>query len=426
MKYLFIVTESASANGICTKAIMDVLAKNNEVFCITNREWGSETSYVKDGIAYYTVKPRLVYRISSMIAKRNMPQLLKKALQLIKRVMDRAKLLVSLPTWPLISPAYSKRIEKEARRLCGEFGIACIVPVYTQIDTLIAADRIKKDHDEIMYIPYFLDSLSGGYGLRVFSEMQTRVRALRWERRLLQSADWIIAMESSRKHHEKYSFSESYYGKMKFLDLPLLRTELPDAAEPLFDEKCCNLVYVGTLPHGIRSPKYILNVFKMLEGQQYQLWFIGTNDNVTLNEAVSEDTRIHIVGRCSHEIAMQYELQADVLINIGNTNPNMTPSKIFEYMSFAKPIVSTKASDEEPSVRYLGKYPQTLILDEERTDFASAAEELKSFIERSSTQGIDCGRIHEVFFRNTPQAFADFLEEQTGAEKNEGSADQFI
>lgn len=410
MKYLFIVTESESANGICTKAVMKQLAAEHEVYCITNREWGMPEQFAEDGITFCTVKPRLVYRISSMLTRRELPLRQRKILQKLNRVLDRGKLVLSLGIWPLLSPAYARRIEKVARKLCRDTNIDCIIPIYTQIDTLIAASRIKKTNKDIFYIPYFLDSLSGGYGLRVFTPEQTRNRALAWERRLLPNADWIIAMESSRAHHAQYSASENYYDRILFYDLPLLRTELPAPAAPLFSSQNCNIVYVGTLPSGIRSPEYILKVFQYLKGARYQLYFVGTSDCAELNEAAQKDPRIHVVGRCSHEAAMQYEMQADILVNIGNTNPYMTPSKIFEYMSFGKPILSAVAVDREPSRHYLEKYPQALILDERERDYEKAAESVCKMIARSAAEPVDLAGVHEVFYKNTPGAMADFLE----------------
>ena len=162
MNYLFIVTESESANGICTAAVMKELVSNHEVYCLTNREWNAPVQYEKDGVLFYTVNPRLTYRLRSMLSHRKMPQTIKAVLHKAVFVLERCKLVLSLGSWPLLSAAYTRRIEKAARKICREKGIQCIVPIYTQIDTLIAARRIKKKQKDMLYIQYFLDSLSGG------------------------------------------------------------------------------------------------------------------------------------------------------------------------------------------------------------------------------------------------------------------------
>lgn len=404
MKYLFIVTESLSANGVCTKAVMERLAKDHRVFCITNREYGGPLQYEQHGVSYYTVKPRLVYRLESRVAH-DAPgkRWIARAIPLI----NKPKLLLTVGSWPLISPAYARRIGRLAKKLCRREGVGCIVPVYTQIDTLVAACRVKRAIPGVRYVPYFLDSLSGGYGPRWFTAQQTRRHGLRWERRLLPSADAIVCMSSSRTHHEKYSADAPYYHKIRYFDLPLFRIEPVEPGDPLMDHTKRNLVYVGTLPGGIRSPRYVLEMFRQLEGDGWQLYFIGSSSCPEL-DAVT-DPRIHVVGRVDHDLALRYEAQADILINIGNTNPNMTPSKIFEYMSFGKPIVSTMAVEQEPSRAYLERYSMALLLDERKDTPKSAAAQLTKFA--ATVRPVDQAQVFETFYPNTPAAFVEFLKE---------------
>lgn len=400
MKYLFIVTESASANGICTLAVMKELAREAEIFCITNREPGMRGEFRRDGIHWQTVKPRLVYRMGALLSRRDILPL-----RWLRFVLDRAKLVLTLPVWPLHSLLYARRIERAARRLCRREKIDCIVPVYSQIDTLIAAARIKKRHPQVLYVPYFLDSLSGGYGLRIFSPKQTVKRGLAWERKLLKNADRIIAMESSRGHHRHHSAGESYYSRMVFLDLPLLGE--PIQTEPVLDPEKRNLVYVGTMPRGIRSPEYLLNVYRHLRGENYRFWFVGCEDCPSLTEAAKRDGRIRLAGRCSHRQALAYEAGAAALVNIGSRNPGMTPSKLFEYLSFGKPIISTAGSEEEPCRGYLQKYPAALILDENQRDFEAAARRLEAFLEQAAS--VEPEQVRRLYVENTPQATAAFL-----------------
>ncbi len=412
MKYLFIVTESESANGICAKAVMERLLPEHEVFCITNREYGAPKENNCDGIHFRTVRPRLHYRILSRLT--HSPGLSsgkQKLIKLLAAGISNFKLLLTMSIWPWNAPLYTNRIYRCAKKLCKQQKINCIVPIYTQIDTLIAANRIKKKNSHIRYVPYFLDALSGGYGLRFFSPEKTIRKGLRWERRLLSNADDIIVMESSREHHQKYSCKEAYFSRIHYYDIPLLLppTSLPTDSAPLMDPKKINLVYVGTLPSGIRSPSYLLRVFQELKGEQWQLYFVGTADCQELNAAESTDSRIHVIGRVPHKIALAYESQGSILVNLGNTNPRMTPCKIFEYMSFGKPIVSTAPIPEEPGSRYLQHYPASLILDTTLSEKQAAAQ-LLSFAEEFAGGHVDANLIRERFQANTPDAVSALLQ----------------
>ena len=103
-KILFIVTEIDSANGICTQAIMNKMIEQNiEVYCVTNKECNFNDSYRKQNVNYFTVKPRLVYRISSVLKHKKMNSLKYNLLKIIFFILNKIKMLISLPTWPLTS-----------------------------------------------------------------------------------------------------------------------------------------------------------------------------------------------------------------------------------------------------------------------------------------------------------------------------------
>lgn len=409
MKYIFIVTEANSANGHCIKNIMKVLTQDgHQVFCITNREHKEESCYEIDGVKYFSVKPRFVYVLSSYIERENISVFKKRSLKKIIAFLTKAKQLLFLGVWPWLSPCYTNRIYKALKALYLQEGADCVVPVYTQIDTLIAAKKLKKHYPNICYIPYFLDSLSGGYGLTLFTKKQTIKKGLRWERKLLNNANQIVMMQSSKSHHEVYSVNQPYYQRIQYFDLPLLSETKVDVCLLNLNQNKKNLLYVGTLPHGIRSPKYFLETIRLLKGADWEFYFIGTEDCQILNEVAKLDGRIHVLGKIPREMALCYEMQANVLVNIGNTNPNMTPSKIFEYMSMGKPIISTKPIKNEPSLPYLSKYPKVLLLDENALPPKEAAEQIEAFCNTLHNVGFET--VRNLFYQNTPNAFAHFLE----------------
>ena len=176
-KILFIVTESRSANGICVKAVMDELVdRGNEVFGLTNRELGDgKNDEIRNGVMYSTVKPRLCYRLDARALSLPKGSKLRRLISLLSFVLNKAKLIITYPTWPLISSAYAGRIYRKAMSICKTQGIDTVIPIYTQIDTLIAAERIKRKIPNIKYVPYFLDAFSGGYGPKVFSKEWTEI-----------------------------------------------------------------------------------------------------------------------------------------------------------------------------------------------------------------------------------------------------------
>lgn len=409
MKILFIVTELNSANGICSQAVMcELIKQGHSVYCVTNSEHIPPSDL--DGIKYSLVRPRLVYRL---FQKANLSSnlLIKLIWQFIATVLNKLKLLLSIPTWPLISPSYTGRIYKISQKICEDENVDVVIPVYSQIDTVITAEKIKKRYPSIRYIPYFLDSLSGGYGPKCFSKKWVIHRGLKWEQRLLVNADKIIMMQSSREHHRKYSRDKSYYERILYLDLPLL-TIFPKSYRNIdwLPNDKINLLYIGTIPVHIRNPKYFLEVFNAIPNSNFRLTIVGTSTcPAILEEACRGDGRIFLRPSVSHTEAVAAMQTADILVNFGNNKSSMTPSKIFEYMSAQKPIISTAPIIDEPSLPYLKNYPCSLVINEYCETKASVAIRLQEFIKKNKGIKIDATKLKEKSYLNTPQAFVDCI-----------------
>lgn len=416
-KILFLTTEKDSANGICTKTVMQEFAqKDFKIYFITNDLNPKNKNYIEDNIIYYTVRPRFVRYLELKNNKSAKNKLIKN----ICFILNKMKLLMSYPTWPLISPLYTYRIYKLAKKICINEKIDCIIPVYTQIDTLIAAHFIKKQLN-IKYIPYFLDSLSGGYGPKILSKNWVIKRGLKWEEILLSNADRIIMMESSRKHYEKYKDIIRFYNKIVFLDLPLLKqVDIKEKNNILKNDKI-NLVYTGSLPLHIRNPEYFIKVFKNISNPNLRLYLIGVSESADkLKKYQNEDERIIIVPHVTHDIAISVINDADVLVNFGNNLPTMAPSKIFEYMSTGKPIISTCPIKDEPSKAYLEKYPYHLfIFEDEGSD--SAANKVDEFIKNNLGKRAKFEQIESLFFKNTPKVFFEIIDKELNEKRNENS-----
>lgn len=413
-RVLVLVGESLSANGICANAVMNELKiKGYEVTCLTNQEYNQKNREYKNGIQIEKVKPRLTYRMNYWC--KNHGGFLSQLLQKISFLLNKVNLIFSIPTWPLISPLYTYRFYKSAKNLYEHHKYDCVISIYTQIDMVIAGYFIKKKYPEVKFVPYFLDSLSGGYGPRVFSKEWVIKRGLIWERKLLTIADKIVIMKSSETHHQKYNKWESYYSRIKVLDIPLLTSlSNKDITTDLLDKKKINIVYVGSIPCHIRNPKYSLEVFKKVNIENCRLTIIGANTCPDLIKKAQEESKkneIVLIDQISHEEVISVLRNADVLLNMGNNIASMVPSKIFEYMSVGKPILSFYPIENEPSIKYLEKYPISLSIKEDWDKLEDNVLKVENFIKNSSGKIVNLDEFEEKMYKNTPKAFVEELEE---------------
>ena len=269
IRILFLFSEEFSANGVCVKAVIKELQYNGyEVECITNQEVNLVNEEIVNGVRYSRIKPRLTYRL--MNKKIYVKGMKGRLISAFSFMLNKLKLITSIPTWPLISLSYTYRFLRKAKQIYEQRPYDMIITVYSQIDTVIAGYFIKRRYPNVIFVPYFLDSLSGGYGPKIFSNKWAIKRGKKWEKMLLKHADIIIAMQSSELHHKIYSRNEKYYEKFVFLDIPLLTNNQYTYSNSEFLSKgTVNFVYVGSIPCHIRNPKYILEVFSRQIGRAH-------------------------------------------------------------------------------------------------------------------------------------------------------------
>lgn len=124
---------------------------------------------------------------------------------------------------------------------------------------------------------------------------------------------------------------------------------------------------------------------------------------------VENDSRIVIYDQISHKEAVKLVANADILVNFGNNIKEMTPSKIFEYMSYGKPIISTMPISDEPSAVYLRKYPISYLLEYNAIDYEREAIKLEEYINENIGKRIDFKLVKKIFYKNMPSHFCDVV-----------------
>lgn len=399
MKIVVVALQSLSANGLCAKAVVDELTKRgHDVVWVCNREVSDSSDL--PSVYYVRIKPRC---IDILLARFEGNRMATK----IAIAVNRVGMLRALRSWPLISKRYSKRVSRAVA--AASLNADVVIGTYTQIDAIIASHEAKKSNPRLRFIAWYLDSFTGGHGPRFLDAEEIEQRGKRWNRQLLENADAVVAMESSRRFHEEHCCDEPWFDKLRFLDLPLLDINetlgLPLNAEP---SKTKIIVYAGTLPEGIRSPEFFINVLSFIPDESIRVLFVGDETNRTLIEARAKDGRIEMRGRVPHKEASRLLASADFLLTLGNRLANMTPSKIFEYMALRKPIIATYPIDSEPSLPYLERYGDALMLDE-RGDPSTAAAQLVGYLD-ADHEPISFDELKTRFWNNTPSAFCDLVE----------------
>ncbi len=399
---LFIMLEIDSASGICVSNVANQMIQDGWQVDILSYQTERK---INKKINKYDIRPEF---FRYMCQKYNQNLLLSKFFSVCYKI----KVAMTTFMWPWNSPVFTFRLLKKVYQLYNLHTYDCVVPVYTQIDPIIVGYILKKLYIKVKVVPYFLDSLSAGPVPKLLSKKNKIKKGLNWEERLLKNADGIVYMESSKKHHMKYSANKRYFNKVEFLDIPALclNSNKMSWERGLVREeadRAISITYIGSLPNGIRNPEYAFETLSRLKEVKIHINVVGiSKEDAKRFRTFNLD--INWIGRVSHDEAIKYVISSDILLNIGNRIEGMVPSKIFEYMAYAKPIISFSPMDNEPSLAYLKKYPKSCTLME--YDLVETnVKKILEFIQKINENNISLEEIKSRFYKNTPECFCNYV-----------------
>jgi len=104
------------------------------------------------------------------------------------------------------------------------------------------------------------------------------------------------------------------------------------------------IVYTGKMNEKF-GVKLLVDAFMLMEGSEYRLILCGRGDmDAYIKEQCGKDRRIVALGQVTPEVAQEWVLKADVLVNPRPNNEEYTkysfPSKNIEYLASGNPVVT--------------------------------------------------------------------------------------
>ena len=267
--------------------------------------------------------------------------------------------------WPDYACLWSFPAYKKADMLLKRHNIRRLISVSLPFTGHIVAYFVKKKYPKMDWAvdiidPSFFPDFPQTNNCLFYSGLNKTV-----ERKIFQKAQAVSVLTKSIQSRYSKLYPESRH---KIAVNPNLLHYESDAKDSLFSEnKKIRLVFVGTLNRTTRSPEPLLQVFEILLqteiAEKLELHLFGGIDYcaeqfIPYQELMSK--RIFLHGRVSREDAIHAMYSADILVNIGNSNPYQEPSKVIEYTSTGKPIINIMTIHNDSSALVLEKYPAAM------------------------------------------------------------------
>lgn len=401
-----------SANALCDQKIIDILSLDQEykitclVYCPTGKKRKETINNVK--VVRFNRSWWWNVKINAKCEKYTFSKFILRLDKLLLRLTQ----FVTIPIYPITEPIAYWKFEREAIKLMNKEHFDIVVSEYHGLDSLHAGSILKKRFPEIRFVAILWDPFTGKDPVKYLPKRFFRERMNLGEQQELEVADKIIVMESSRAYHEIHSVCKPYYNKFEYLDIPsIVKPPVQTHPAGLIIHGKINVVYAGILSLPDRNPEYVIQLLKKSTyAKDVNFIFLCTGEGKEKLEQLSNDFPgiITISGFVGREDLNNIYHEAEVLLNFGGPNPSMVPSKIFEYMSYGKPILSTYYIDNEASLKYLRKYPLALCVDQ-RLEIYENVKLLDNFFEEKISKIVEFDEIEQMFPKNIPTKYVDVI-----------------
>lgn len=267
-----------------------------------------------------------------------------------------------------------------------------IVAVMGSFEIAAAAMKYKKKNPDVKLVIYQVDPCSTNEACSA----STRREREAFEKELYDVSDAIITTPILLEESKRV-YNEEILCKMHPMEFPNV---VPCDNANREESQGVRCIFTGNIYGNIRDPRYTLRLFDEVNSE-ISFEMIGA-----LNPDTKEEIKSHNVlwnGPKSLEETREEIKKADVLVNIGNKMLNQVPSKLFEYISYGKPIVNICKNRNCPTIPYLEKYKYAINLFEEDDIFEEQVKKLNDFIVSNHNKRMTADEITTAFEACTPQ-----------------------
>lgn len=404
-----------SANALCDEKIIQKMIEAQdryEVFCLVYENYNLSSEETVNHVHIYRFKRGVIWRLLSRA--RTKPSRLSSVVLRLNRVYLRVKQFIFIAIYPYTEPFLTKIVSNNAVRLHAKYHFDAVISEYHGLDTLHAGGTLKRHDPHIKFLPILWDPFTGKEPAKYLPRGYASWRLEKAEARELSRADKIVVMESSRAYHESHSTGKPYYDRFVYLDIPGIVCPPKAVKASTFIRKGkINIIFAGVLSLPDRDPEPILRVLgKTSLAKDIHMVFFSIGEGLRKLEAVKKDFpgEITISGYVDKEELVATYHGADVLLNLGGPNPTMVPSKVFEYLSYGKPIISGYYIDDEASLKYLERYPLALCVDQ-RIETEISASLIDKALPLLLGRKIPFDDIVAAYPGNTPGRYLDLIDE---------------
>lgn len=390
MRVLFMVEDDFPQKGACTSLLKNIFLNGGLIDKGVNIEVLAAKNYLTDKKteSYGEIKVYNTVLMSKVSLQQYKEKAFKEPLRVMYGLVRKTLLKVNKE---LINPYNLKVLLKKTEKI-GLEKFDVIVAVMGGFEIAAAAMSFKKRNPGTKLVVYQVDPCSTN---EAHSDSTRKMRE-DFEKELFEIADAIITTP--------ILFQESKNTYPDYIISKMTAMEFPNVV-PFDQKKCRNkenvrCLFTGYIYGNFRDPDYCFRLFDEVD-ERIKLELIATIES-GLRGKLNNHRVVHHERKSLEETRREL-MESDVLVNIGNKMLNQVPSKLFEYISYGKPIINICKNRNCPTIPYLERYRYALNLFEEDKIFEEQVSLLNSFIFENYNNRISADEIAEEYETCTPK-----------------------
>lgn len=289
---------------------------------------------------------------------------------------------------------YKKSAFKLLEGLNKERKIDAIISFCLPIESHLAALQYKSRHNDVLWASYWADDFAVKSNKRNFFISFDRLKQI--ESEVLNKSDVVFSTEELTEALKAYLGSS----ESKLCPIPYIinSSVLHKTYAPKVNERL-TCIFMGNFYRKIRNPEYMLKVFSDSQLNNIKLlMYIGGDCNSIVEKYALNSSNIEFHGFIPKEQLEAVVAESDILINIDNYNCSGKPSKLFELISYRKPILNFGYSDD---LGELENYPCKLQISMNESVHTAAAK-IREFVSYAlSFDAVTPEQIESVYEKHT-------------------------
>lgn len=358
MKILYLVDKyypESSANTVCSEVIIDYLRnKDNKVDILSIKQnlLSDDISMYKDSnvikIPTYTTNLlKRYYKVFHADRWSDVPVMFRKSLSFVQKVTHKPK--YNTQSLSLDSINYND-VFNLISKVNSHYDV--IISSSMPFGLHVLARELLKLGLASRWYAIFFDPFVYNSCLKK-SKIKYRKKIAE---DILNDASHIFCVERIVAENKRRGYNPNYHNKITEIVIPNLAKPSVDIIKP--NNSNISMTFAGLFYPKIRNPQKMLDIISTFpDNFCFNIYGHGCEKILKKYKNKFNRCSLNLCGSVTYVECRNAILKSNILVNLSNTVTNQIPSKVFEYISYGKPIINFYFTEDDPSLQYFKKYP---------------------------------------------------------------------